>query len=513
MDGIEKGAPVKELIYPRLFLAAAERHGSRAAIHDGAYTATFGEHAERALRLTNALGSGLGLDSTDRFAVVALNGHRYIELYHAAFLGGAVINPVNYRLADPEMAHVLRHSGARVVFVDAAFSQRVRTIVDAGGTAIERVVSLEDDYEDLLASGKDVVPTEPDEDSLPMLMYTGGTTGMPKGVASTQRAQMLNLYHLATVQGLAFSEDAVYLHHMPMFHSMGANAALSAAAFGTEATVIPAFEPGAFMTAVAKHGVTETVLVPTMIAMILRHAEYAPDRLSSLKRIGYGGMAMPHALLAKLQESSPDIELLQGYGMTEACPTLTFLTAEDHRRGEDKRHSVGRPLPGVDVAVFDEGGNRLPTGEVGEVCARGGNIMTGYWNDPDATAKVFRDGWYLTGDLGRFDEDGYLYLVDRVDDMIVTGGENVYSIEVENALTTCPGVVQVAVIGVPDDVWGKRVHGIVVLAPDVAVTEEQLAAHARQTIAGYKVPKSWELRTEPLPVSGAGKPLKRELRP
>ena len=503
-----------ELIYSRLFLPAAERHATRSAIHDGSYTATFGEHAERALRLADALACGLGLDRTDRFAVVALNGHRYLELYHAAFLGGAVINPVNYRLADREMTHVLRHSGARVVFVDAAFAGRVQAMVDAGETAIERVVLLDDDYEQLLASGKDVVPPEPGEDALPMLMYTGGTTGLPKGVASTQRAQMLNLYHLAMVQGLAFSENAIYLHHMPMFHSMGANAALSAAAYGTEAAVIPAFEPGAFMTAMAKHGVTETVLVPTMIAMILQHPEYAPERLSSLKRIGYGGMAMPHSLLARLQESSPDIELLQGYGMTEACPTLTFLTAEDHRRGEDKRHSVGRPLPGVDVGVFDAEGNRVPTGEVGEVCARGGNIMTGYWNDPDATAKVFRDGWYRTGDLGKFDADGYLYLVDRVDDMIVTGGENVYSVEVENALTTYPGVLQVAVVGMPDDVWGQRVHGIVVLAPDaVGTTEEQLATHARQTIAGYKVPKTWELRTEPLPVSGAGKPLKRELRP
>jgi long-chain acyl-CoA synthetase len=506
---------VKELIYARLFLPAAERHASRPAIHDGSYTATFGDHAQRALRLTNALGTGLGLQRSDRFAVVALNGHRYLELYHAAFLGGGVINPVNYRLADREIAHVLRHSGSRVVFVDDAFGDRIRAIVDAGDTAVEQIVTLDDHYEQLLAAGSDVVPPEPGEDDQPMLMYTGGTTGLPKGVASTQRAQMLNLYHLAMVQGLAFSAEAIYLHHMPMFHSMGGNAALSAAAFGTEAAAIPAFEPGAFMEAVAKHGVTETVLVPTMIAMILRHPDYAPGRLASLKRIGYGGMAMPHALLAKLQESSPDIELLQGYGMTEACPTLTFLTAEDHRRGEDKRHSVGRPLPGIDVDVFDEDGNRLPTGEVGEVCARSGNIMTGYWNDEAATARVFRDGWYRTGDLGRFDADGYLYLVDRVDDMIVTGGENVYSIEVENALMTYPGVVQVAVIGVPDDVWGKRVHGIVVLSAEAAgtTTADHLAAHAKKSIAGYKVPKTWELRTDPLPVSGAGKPLKRELRP
>jgi acyl-CoA synthetase (AMP-forming)/AMP-acid ligase II len=261
-------------------------------------------------------------------------------------------------------------------------------------------------------------------------------------------------------------------------------------------------------------GVTETILVPTMISMVLAHPEYAPERLASLQRIGYGGMAMPHALLARLQESAPGIELLQGYGMTESCGCLTFLTAEDHLRGEAQRHSVGRSLPGVEVVLFDEDGAPVKAGDVGEVCARGGNLMEGYWNDPDATAKVFRDGWYRTGDLGRLDSEGYLYLVDRTDDMIVTGGENVYSIEVENALATCPGVVQVAVVGRPDETWGKRVHGIVVLTEEAigTTTEADLAAHAKERIAGYKVPRSWELRTEPLPVSGAGKPLKRELR-
>ena len=175
-----------------------------------------------------------------------------------------------------------------------------------------------------------------------MIMYTGGTTGLPKGVVSTQRAHVLNLYHLAMVGGLAFSEQAVYLHHMPMFHATGLNAALSASAFGTQGTVVPGFEPGSFLRVVEQDRVTETVLVPTMIAMVLAHPEYRPERLSSLQRIGYGGMAMPHALLERLQLSTPDISLLQGYGMTEACAALTFLTAEDHERGEEQRHAVGR---------------------------------------------------------------------------------------------------------------------------------------------------------------------------
>ena len=504
---------MKELVYARLFLPAAERHAQRTALTDGSYAATFGEHAGRVLRLADALGTGLGLRRDDRFAVVALNSHRYLELYHAAYLGAAMIVPVNYRLADPEIGHVLRHCGARVVFVDAFSADRVRAIVGDGPDA-PRLVALDEEYEQLLASGQEVVPAEPEESDHPMIMYTGGTTGAPKGVVTSQRAQVLNLHHLAMAGGLAFSEETVYLHHMPMFHATGLTSALSASAFGTEGTVIPGFDPGLFLAAVEKHQVTETVLVPTMIAMVMGHPEYAPARLSSLRRIGYGGMAMPHALLAALQQSAPDIQLLQGYGMTESCGALTFLNAADHQRGEEHRHSVGRALPGVEVGVFDEQGRRLGTGEVGEVCGRAGNLMTGYWQDEASTARAFRDGWYRTGDLGRLSADGYLTLVDRVDDMIVTGGENVYSVEVENALSTYPGVVQVAVVGVTDDTWGKRVHGIVVLTPEAraATTKADLAEHARQAIAGYKVPRSWELRTEPLPVTAAGKPLKRELR-
>ncbi len=513
---------MKELIYHRLFLPAAETFGPRPAVHDGSYGASFASHAARVLRLADAMRRELGLAGDDRFAVLSANSHEYIELYHAAFLGAAVINPVNVRLADPELGHVIAHSGARVLFADATFATRAAAIIERLGadSPVERVVLIGDArdvagavrYDELVAAGEERVPAEPDEDDVPMLMYTGGTTGLPKGVVLSQRASMLNLYHLAMVSGLAFSDDAVYLHHTPLFHVTGTNSALSAAAYGTEGVVLPGFDPELLMQACERHGVTETVLVPTMMAMILNSPGFRPERLRSLRRIGYGGAPMPSALLDRMRAISPGVEFLQGYGMTEAAAALTFLTARDHERDEQTLRSVGRALPGVQLRICDGDGTEVPRGHVGEVCVRAGNLMSGYWRDPEATARVFRHGWYRTGDLGRLDEGGYLHLVDRADDMIITGGENVYSLEVENALATHPAVAQVAVIGVPHDTWGQQVHAIVVLRPGHTATPHELAEHARTSVARYKVPKSFEIRTEPLPVSAAMKPLKRALR-
>ena len=221
---------------------------------------------------------------------------------------------------------------------------------------------------------------------------------------------------------------------------------------------------------------------------------------------------MPRQILEKLFTDLPDLELVQGYGMTESSSTLTILGADDHFLESEKLSSVGKPVIGTVVSIQDEEGNELPQGEIGEVCARGGNFMTEYWNKSDATEEVFANGWYHTGDAGYFDEDGYLFLVDRVKDMIVSGGENVYSSEVENAISSHPDVAQVAAIGIPDDTWGEAVHAIVVLEAGCSASEEDLIEHARDSIAGYKVPKSIEFREEPLPLSGAMKVLKRELR-
>jgi acyl-CoA synthetase (AMP-forming)/AMP-acid ligase II len=275
---------------------------------------------------------------------------------------------------------------------------------------------------------------------------------------------------------------------------------------------VPLFEPGKVMDLVEQYQVDWTVMVPSMIAMVFDHPEFRPERLASLNDLVYGASPMPAGLLDRLLSLFPGIGVWQGYGMTECSSVLTMLTDGDHRTGGPRLRSAGRPLMGVNLCVRNAAGDDVGPGEDGEVCARAGNFMREYWHRPEETADAFRDGWYHTGDEGHLDADGYLYLVDRVKDMIVTGGENVYSIEVENAISTHPSVEQVAVIGIPHPTWGEQVLGIVVLRAGCEASEDELKDHARKTIAGYKVPKSIEFRTEPLPLSGALKPLKRELR-
>jgi long-chain acyl-CoA synthetase len=297
-----------------------------------------------------------------------------------------------------------------------------------------------------------------------------------------------------------------------MFHAASMGGVLGIPGMGATSVIVPLFEPGAVLTAIETYGVDWKVMVPTMIAMVLDHPDYRPERLRSLAELVYGASPMPAALLDRLMAELPGTRLWQGYGMTECASTLTILRPEDHAAGGAPLRSAGRPVPGTSVSIRDAQGEEVPVGETGEVCARGGNFMREYWRRPDATDEAFAGGWYHTGDEGYVDADGFVYLVDRVKDMIVTGGENVYSIEVENAIASHPGVAQVAVIGIPHATWGEQVHAIVVPRPGAAPTAEEIQAHARASIAGYKVPKSVELRAEPLPLSGALKPLKRELR-
>ncbi|MHB8671585.1 MAG: long-chain-fatty-acid--CoA ligase [Acidimicrobiales bacterium] len=507
---------MKELVYHRLLLPALERQADRVGFHDGDHHATWATHGDRVLRLANALGSELGVAKGDRVAVLAVNSHRYMELYHAGFLGACVVNPLNLRLAPKELAFILNDSGTEIVFTDWLFSglleqarselPHLRQVVLMGeGDAPHDV-----DYEDLVAAGKPVAPDEPEESDPVVLMYTGGTTGLPKGVLLSQRAEMLNLYHVTVAIGLG--EDRVYLHQTPMFHAASIAAILGIPAQGGVSVFVPLFKADEVLDVIESYQVNQSVMVPTMIAMMLNHQDFRPERVASLAHLTYGASPMPRALLDRIFEVMPDVELTQGYGMTESSSVLTFLSEEDHRNGGTVLASAGRPTIGVVLSIQDAGGNLLPVGEEGEVCARAGNFMDEYWHRPEETAEAFRGGWYHTGDLGRLDEKGYLYLVDRVKDMIVTGGENVYSVEVENAVASHPAVEQVAVIGIPHATWGEQVHAIVVVRTGMAVTEDEIIAHCRSSIAGFKVPKSVEFRTEPIPLSGAMKPLKRELR-
>jgi long-chain acyl-CoA synthetase len=505
---------VKELVYHRQLLPAVERYAARLGFIDGDYRATYAEHLDRVARLAGAL-QGLGVRGEDRFAVMALNSHQFLELYHAAFLGAGVVNPLNLRLAPKELAYILSDSGTKVCFTDPFFAPVIAQVREEAG--IEHVVMIgegdaphDHSYEELLGASKAVVPDEPEENDPVVLMYTGGTTGLPKGVLLEHRAEILNMYHVA--MGFPVNDDEVFLHQTPMFHAASMGGILGVPAEGGVSVFQSLFNPGEVLDRIEQHNVTMTVMVPTMIGMMVNHPDYRPERLASLRTLTYGASPMPTALLEKLLAELPDISIYQGYGMTECSAVLTLLNADDHRKGGDLLRSAGKPVRGVVLSIQDPNGNILPPGESGEVCARAGNFMREYWRKPEATEDAFRDGWYHSGDAGYLNEQGYLFLVDRVKDMIVTGGENVYSVEVENAIATHPAVAQVAVIGIPDDRWGEAVHAIVVLHDGQVMTDEEVVEHARELIAGYKLPKSIEFRADPLPLSGAMKVLKKDLR-
>jgi long-chain acyl-CoA synthetase len=497
-----------------MLLPAVKSNADRVGFFDGQYTATFAEHLDRVSRLASVLAE-LGVGPGDRFAVMALNSHQFLECYHASFLGAGVINPLNLRLAPKELEYILADSGTTVCFTDAFFAPVIDRV--RGATSLKHVVMIGDGdaphdarYEELLAAATPRIPDEPEETDPVLLMYTGGTTGLPKGVLLDQRAEMLNLYHVLGTW--RFNEHDVFLHQTPMFHAASMGGMLGVPAEGGVSVFVPLFDPAQVLALVEQHKVTNTVMVPTMINMLVNHPEFRPDRLASLQTLTYGASPMPATLLEQLLSMFPNIDIYQGYGMTESSAVLTALGPEEHRAGGARLRSAGRPLPGVVLSIQDAYGEELATGESGEVCARAGNFMREYWNKPEATADAFRGGWYHTGDAGYLDADGYLFLVDRVKDMIVTGGENVYSVEVENAIASHPAVAQVAVIGIPSEQWGEAVHAVVVVRDGETCTEVEIIAHAREWIAGYKVPKSVEVRTEPLPLSGAMKVLKRELR-
>jgi long-chain acyl-CoA synthetase len=507
---------MKELIYHRMLLPAVERHADRPCATNATtgFSTTFAQHFDRVGRLVGGLRS-MGVGRGDRFAIMTLNSPEYLEMYHAAFLGGGVVNPLNLRFAPKELEYVLRDSGTKVCFVDMFFAGLIDSVKEAAG--IEHVVLVGGGdvphtvtYDDLLASSPRVIPDEGEETDPVMLMYTGGTTGLPKGVLLDQRAEMLNAYHV--MMRLPMGRQTVNLLQTPMFHAASMFSVLGGPAVGAHSVVLPMFEPAAVMNAVEKFQPTVTVMVPTMIGLTMAHPEFRPSGLGSFTDLVYGASPMPQALLERVLGLYPDMNIWQGYGMTESSSIICILGPEEHRKGGAYLRSAGAPFTGVVLSIQDEEGREVPVGDTGEVCARAGNYMIEYWNKPEATADAFRGGWYHTGDAGYLDADGYLYLVDRVKDMIVTGGENVYSTEVENAIAHHPAVAQVAVIGVPSEKWGEAVHAIVVLKPDAVATEQEIIEHAREWIAGYKVPKSVEFRAEPLPLSGAMKVLKKDLR-
>lgn len=478
---------------------------------------TFREVADRVARLAGGL-TDLGVRTGDRVAILALNSDRYHEYLLAVPWADAVLTPLNTRWSEAEIGYALRDSDAKVLLVDEAHAgmlaairggcPHLTAVVYCGdGTAPEATV----DYEDLLAGARGVPDARRGGAELAGIFYTGGTTGDPKGVMLSHAA-MVTSWLGAIASGHLFraGHQTRYLHAAPMFHLADLAAWGAATLLGGTHVIVPRFDPSAVFAAVESHRVTDVALVPTMIQAIIDHPDLSAHDLSSVRAVLYGAAPIPAAMLERAAAALPQASFTQAYGMTELAPIATLLGPEDHAEPR-LLGSAGRAAPNCEVRVVDETGIEAPRGTVGEIVVRGANVMLGYWNKPAETAAALRDGWMHTGDGGYMDEAGYVFVVDRMKDMIVTGGENVYSVEVESAVARNPAVAQCAVIGIPDARWGERVHAVVVLRPGAHTSEAEVRRHAKQFIAGYKAPTSVDFVAQ-LPVSAAGKVLKRELR-
>ncbi|HVU02945.1 MAG TPA: AMP-binding protein [Polyangiaceae bacterium] len=484
---------------------AKRHHAARVAVIDGPRRLSFAELHERAARLGAGL-RRLGIREGDRVAVLASNGHRYVE----AFLGipafGMVVVPLNTRLAEPELAAILKDAKPRVLLTDR----------DPGRLAfgVEHTIALTSEYEAILLETGGVPSPCRDEGAVAALFYTGGTTGKPKGVIATHRNLVANAFHKTVACSL--SPEDRFLAIAAMFHVAGVAPLVGLVWLGATTVTLPSFEPEATLDAIEHHRITVIMPVPTMVAALVASQRRRPRDVSSLRMLGHAGSSIPNALIEAAHETFPDAELAQFYGATETASIVTCFRHEERAIGTPLLGSCGQAAAGVAVKIARQDGSECAPGEVGEILVRGPNVTVGYWNDPAATAAALDGGWYRSGDLGLMRDDGYVFVVDRKKDMIITGGENVYSIEVEDVLGRHPSVVEAAVFGVPDPTWGEAVQAVVVVGEDLlpvaAAVVEELRAHCRQFVAGYKVPKHIELQAAPLPKSGPGKVLKRALR-
>ena len=494
----------------------------REAVVDGDERWTYRKLGQRVAAFDSGL-KALGLAAGDVVGVLGLNSAAHLVAWLAIPRSGRVLNDLNVRLAPAELKFILDDCSARVLLVDDAFLEVGREL-EEGCETVEYLIYIGAgvtpvgclSFSEMTAGeGASAAPVDPE--AVAGIFYTGGTTGLPKGAMLTHRNLIANARHF--LMALPYSDQDIYLHAAPMFHLADGSSTHALTWVGGRHVMIPAFDPELWLRTVATERVTRGTLVPSMVNMLMNHPALSEYDLSCLRSIYYGGSPMPGELLRRAMEVL-DCEWGQIYGMTEAAPVVTLLNPEDHRRGgageepyAARLRSAGRPVVGVEAQVRCADGSPAEIGEPGEVWVRGPNIMKGYWKREQETEVVLdAEGWYHSGDAAYADAGGYLFIVDRLKDMIISGGENVYCTEVENAIYRHPAVLECAVFGVPDEHWGERVHAAIVLKPDASVKESAITEHCRALIAGYKLPRSFDISAEPLPKSGAGKILKRELR-
>jgi long-chain acyl-CoA synthetase len=483
---------------------ANQFHGGEIASHREEGPMTWSEFHDRVHRAA-AYFRDLGIQKGDRVAVWMLNSHEYLELYYATALAGIVIVPLNTRWHENDVAFTLRDSDSVALIVDDTFAAKIPQIppgnplIFAGkGACPDGMIRY--GYSDVKHAFE-----EPDEQDLVGLFYTSGTTGGPKGAMLTHRNLWSNLLHSMLVS----LRKSVWLHSAPMFHLADLTSIYTVTASGGTHCYLPTFDPEICMQLIERYRVTETVLVPTMVNMVINSPAFGKYDLSSLERFLYGASPMPAPLINKAMAELPATHFRQGYGLTEASPLLTLLDYEDHFGAAIA--SAGKPVFGTEVRVVDDFDRDVPVGESGEIIARGANIMKGYWKRPEISAEVLRDGWLHTGDIGKFDGDGFLYILDRKKDMIKPGGENVYTPEVESMVAAHPAVLEVAVIGVADAKWGETIRAVVTLRAGTKLTEEELVCWCRDRMTHFKCPTS-VVFVEALPKGGTGKVQKGVLR-
>lgn len=509
----------------RFLRYAAQQFPQKTGVICDQHRFTYGEFAARVARLAGTLCS-LGVELGDRVAFLSTNCHRLLEAYYGVVEAKAVLLPLNFRLSPQELGFILEDAGVKLLFVETAFLPLVESFRNSI-PSLKKIILLDGEpsaswmdprnYDALLSQAAPVCRDimDVDENSLAELFYTSGTSAQPKGVMLTHR----NIYLHAVHVGLALkvAHDTVELHTIPLFHANGWGAAHLVTFLGATHVIIHRFDPAEVFRLIERERVHSCNVVPVMALALVNCSERRKYDLSSLQRVTIGGAASSPSLVRQVEEAL-GCACYSGYGLTETAPVLTISSMKQglEWQGEQRYEGQARTgfsIPGVEVRVVDAEGNDIPADgqSIGEIWARSDGVMAGYWGDPDGTAQALAGGWFHTGDMATIDGNGYLLIIDRKKDIIVSGGENISSLEVEKTLAAHPDVYEAAVIPVADAQWGEVPKALVVMKPETSTTESQLLEFCRCRLAHYKCPKSIEFVAS-LPKSGTGKLLKRELR-
>ncbi len=485
---------------------------------------TFSQLNDRINRLANAL-LKLGISKGDRVAMLQVNCNQCVETYFAVAKLGAIYMPLNFRVKGPELTYMLNNSEANTLFVGERYIDLV-TSTSSGLTSVQHFISIESKrngmlyYEDMLSSSPaEEVATDINDDDTTILMFTAGTTGQPKGVMLSHNSFAIYVLENVTPADPELEERNILT--VPLYHVAGIQAMMAAIYGGRTLVMERQFEAKEWMKLVEAEKVNRAMMVPTMLKQVMDNPDFGKHDLSSLQVITYGAAPMPLEVIKKALDLFPGVSFINAFGQTETASTITTLSPEDHiiSGSEEEREkklkrlsSIGRPMSDVEMKIVDEEGHELPSGEVGEILARGPRVMTGYWRDEEKTEKTIdKEGWVHTGDIGYTDEDGYFFLAGRATDMIIRGGENIAPEEVEAVLHSYPKIEEAAVIGVPDEEWGEQPRAVVVLKPGGKVTAEEIMEYCRERMSSFKRPRS-VIFVDELPRNPMGKVLKRVLR-